>query len=127
MEYFKTYQEVLSMEPNELQTWLEGFNVTLPTEIETIEDMQDAARKLSILGSNFAYVNSLSVYAKNAVRVEKRKGKDNKETYEDMIDRENAIHSSADNIKMLYNCLSRLITIKQEINKEINISNPYNK
>ena len=69
----------------------------------------------------------MSVYAKNAVRVEKRKGKDNKETYEDMIDRENAIHSSADNIKMLYNCLSRLITIKQEINKEINISNPYNK
>ncbi len=127
MEYLKTYQEVLTMDPDELQTWLDGFNVTLPTEIETIEDMQDAARKISVLGSNFAYVNSLSVYAKNAVRREKRKGKENKEVYEDMIDRENAIHSAADNIKMLYNCLSRLITVKQEMNKEINISNPYSK
>jgi len=119
----KTQQEVLSMDPDELENWLTNFIVDIPTAVETVEDMQLASRLLSKLASNYAYLNSLAVYAKNAVRREKKKGKENKEVYETLIDRQNAIDSTCDSVKMLYNCLSRLVTIKQEINKEINMSN----
>ena len=123
MQNYKTYQEVLSMNPDDLQFWCDSFLVEIPTSIETIEDMQLASRLLSQLASHFTYLNSLSVYAKNAVRREKKKGKENKDVYEAMIDRQNAITSTCDSLKLLYSCLSRLVTIKQEINKEINMSN----
>ena len=119
MNTLKTYQEVLSMDPDELQNWLEEFIVQIPTSIETVEDMHLASKQLSTLASNFTYLNSLSVYAKNAVRREKKKGKENKEMADVMIDRQNAINSACDSLKLLYSCLSRLITIKQEINRII--------
>lgn len=122
----KSYLEVLEMDPDVLNDWLLTFLVELPTSIETVEDMQLSSKLLSRLASSYAYLNSLGVYAKNAVRREKKKGKENKEIYEALIDRQNAIDSACDSVKMLYNCLSRLITIKQEINKEINMSNSIN-
>ena len=122
----KSYLEVLEMDPDVLNDWLLTFLVELPTSIETVEDMQLSSKLLSRLASSYAYLNSLGVYAKNAVRREKKKGKENKEVYEALIDRQNAIDSACDSVKMLYNCLSRLITIKQEINKEINMSNSIN-
>ena len=119
----KTHEEVLGMELNDLNKWLETFRVEIPSIIETIEDMQQAARLLARLTNIYSYFMSLGVYAKIAVRAEKKKGKENKEVYELMIDRQYAISSAIDTTKMAYNCLSRLITIKQEINKEINMSN----
>lgn len=119
----KSYQEVLIMDPDALEDWLSEYTIEIPTAIETIEDMQLASRLLSRLASSYVYLNSLGVYAKNAVRREKKKGKENKEVYEALIDRQNAIDTTTESVKMLYNCLSRLITIKQEINREINMSN----
>ena len=118
-----SYIEVLSMHPNDLTTWTETFKVEIPSSIESVEDMQHAARLLSKLTNIYSYFMSLDVYAKIAVRNEKKKGKDNKEMYELMVDRQYAIKSACETAKMAYNCLSRLITIKQEINKEINMSN----
>ncbi len=126
MELNRTYQEVLVMEPDDLEDWLLEFVLDIPTSVETIEDMQLASKLLSKLASNYAYLNSLAVYAKNAVRREKKIGKDNKDVYEALIDRQNAIDTTCDSVKMLYNCLSRLVTIKQEINKEINMSSSIN-
>ena len=126
MQNSKTYQEVLIMDPDELENWLVEFVIDIPTSIETVEDMQLASILLSRLASSYAYLNSLAVYAKNAVRREKKKGKDNKDVYEALIDRQNAIDTTCDSVKMLYSCLSRLVTIKQEINKEIKISNAIN-
>ncbi len=122
MENLKSYQEILIMDPDELQDWLLRFVIEIPTTVETVEDMQNASKLLSALASSYAYLNSLAVYAKNAVRREKKKGKENKDIYEALIDRQNAIDTTCDSVKMLYNCLSRLVTIKQEINKEINMS-----
>ncbi len=119
----KSHQEVLVMDPDELEDWLSEYVIDIPTTIETVEDMQLASRLLSNLASSYVYLNSLGVYAKNAVRREKKKGKDNKEVYDALIDRQNAIDVTTDSVKMLYNCLSRLVTIKQEINREINMSN----
>ncbi len=119
----KSYQEVLTMDPDFLEDWLSEYVIDIPTSIESVEDMQLASRLLSNLASSYVYLNSLGVYAKNAVRREKKKGKENKEVYEALIDRQNAIDTTTDSVKMLYNCLSRLVTIKQEINREINMSN----
>lgn len=118
-------EQILVMDPTSLQKWLdEEFELTkpIPTEISTIEDMQAAEKMIAILTNRLSYLSSLGVYAKIGVRHEKRKGKEGKELWEDMVDRQTAINSAEDTIKQKYNAVSRMITVKQEINKEIYMS-----
>lgn len=118
-------EQILVMDPTSLQKWLdEEFELTkpIPTEISTIEDMQAAEKMIAILTNRLSYLSSLGVYAKIGVRHAKRKGKEGKELWEDMVDRQTAINSAEDTIKQKYNAVSRMITVKQEINKEIYMS-----
>lgn len=117
--------QVLQMDPTLLQDWLTeefGLITPLPTEISTIEDMKNAEKMIATLTNRLSYLSSLGVYAKIAVRNSKRKGKDYKTEYEDMIDRQTAINAAEDTVKQQYNAISRMITVKQEINKEIYMS-----
>lgn len=118
-------EQILAMKPIELQKWLDTeFELTssIPTEISTIEDMQNAERLIATLTNRLSYLSSLGVYAKIAVRNAKRKGKEFKEEHEDMVDRQTAINVAEDIIKQKYSAVSRMITVKQEINKEIYMS-----
>lgn len=126
MDELKSYQDLLSMEPNELEDWLlKNFSKTIPLQLETVEDMQAAGIILGELVNSYSYLMAMSVYAKTAVRNEKRKGKENKENTDDMIDRQNAINTTCDIIKMQYTGLSRLVTIKKEINNELHMSDSF--
>lgn len=121
----KTYEEILNMEPLELQKWLlQEFELTkqIPTDISTIEDMTNAGNMISTFTNRLSYLTALGVAAKMNVRKEKRKGKENKEKSDDMIDRQYAIDKAAEIVKQQYNTVSRMITIKQEINKELFMS-----
>jgi len=64
----------------------------------------------------------MAIYAKNAVREEKRKGPENKSNYEDMIDRRDTLQEVARILNMQYQAVSRMITVKQEVNKELNMN-----
>lgn len=118
-------EQILKMDPTALQNWLaEEFELEVPlkTEISTIEDMKYAEKMIAILTNRLSYLSSLGIYAKIAVRTAKRKGKEAKEEWENMVDRQAAINAAEDTIKQQYSAISRMITVKQEINKEIFMS-----
>ena len=106
------YNTLLNMTPIDLAIWLEKeYASTLPSNIDSMEEMKKVNTQLSRL-----------TYTKIQVRQEKRKGKENKENYEDMIDRRDTLQNTADILKMQYQTLSRMITVKKEINDELRMS-----
>lgn len=126
----KTNAEILQMNPIDLQNWLtEEFELTeeIPTDINTIEDMEKASHLIGLFTNRLSYLTALGVYAKMSVRTEKRKGKENKEKADDMIDRQYAIDAAASIVKQQYTAVSRMITVKQEINKELYMSESFKK
>ena len=118
-----TYQELVEMDPLKLMDWLtQNYTVEIPIQLNTVEDMERAGKLLGVLAGNYAYLNTLVSYAKVAVREEKRKGTGNKVSSENMITKRDAIQSFADSQKILYQAISRMITVKQEINEELHMS-----
>lgn len=117
------YREILSMEPLALADWLQrNYTFVLPANIESIEQMKIAGNMLSELTNHYSFMMQLLTYAKIMVRQEKRKGKENKENAEDMIDRKESIQNTADTLKMQYQTISRMITVKKEINDELKMT-----
>lgn len=120
-----THEQVLSMQPAALAEWLAAeFLETLPEEITSVEDMEDAAKLLLKLSSSYSYLCALSSKAKIVSRDMKRSG--DKEAYEDMVDRREAIGAITDAVKQQYSAVSRSVTIKIENDRELQMnSNGY--
>ena len=117
------YNTLLNMTPIDLAMWLEKeYASTLPSNIDSMEEMKKVNTQLSRLANSYSFVMQLLTYTKIQVRQEKRKGKENKENYEDMIDRRDTLQNTADILKMQYQTLSRMITVKKEINDELRMS-----
>lgn len=117
------YNTLLNMTPIDLAVWLEKeYASTLPSNIDSMEEMKKVNTQLSRLANSYSFVMQLLTYTKIQVRQEKRKGKENKENYEDMIDRRDTLQNTADILKMQYQTLSRMITVKKEINDELRMS-----
>ena len=117
------YNTLLNMTPINLAIWLEKeYASTLPSNIDSMEEMKKVNTQLSRLANSYSFVMQLLTYTKIQVRQEKRKGKENKENYEDMIDRRDTLQNTADILKMQYQTLSRMITVKKEINDELRMS-----
>lgn len=106
-----------------LNKWLDNrFYVQIPNGLETIDDMKTAGKLLGQLTNDYAYLVQLLSRAKAYVRAEKRKGKDAKISYEDMIDKRDAIDEMTSVVKMQYQAVSRMITVKQDIQNELNMN-----
>ena len=117
------YNTLLNMTPIDLAIWLEKeYASTLPSNIDSMEEMKKVNTQLSKLANSYSFVMQLLTYTKIQVRQEKRKGKEKKENYEDMIDRRDTLQNTADILKMQYQTLSRMITVKKEINDELRMS-----
>ena len=82
--------------------------------------MRKASKMISRAIGNYSYLSSLLAYLKIKVRQEKRNK--NKEIYEDLIDKREVVQEMVDATKMLYNGISRMVTIKIEIDKEMNMT-----
>lgn len=139
----RTATEILVMPPKELIDWLNSeFKIELPMNLESIDHMKEAGQLLSKTINIYSYLMSMSSYAKIAVREKKRESdklskelKANKDKlledeltikankakldYENMIDRKEAIENAADIANKQYNAISRMITVKKEINTEL--------
>ena len=58
-------QHILSMSPDALLNWLtDNFTVELPSEVISVEDMNNAARLLLKLTEMYSYINTLLASAK---------------------------------------------------------------
>ena len=143
----KKIEELLIMKPIELTNWLnEEFKIELPDSLEDVEQMKEAGKLLSKTINTYSYLMSMASYAKIAVREKKRDSdkyskalKQNKDKeleedlialsnkakseYEDMVDRKESIENAADIANKQYQAISRMITVKKEINTELQMLN----
>lgn len=117
------YSNVLRMQPEELFVWLDReFNVTIPKEIQTVADMENASKILLKLAGYQSYLSSLLAYAEIVTRQAKRTLP--KAEYEDSVDRKKVIQAKIDSIKQMYTAVSRAVTIKIENNAELHMNGP---
>ncbi len=114
------FEKFLELDPYEMiEVLTNEYVVTLPSKIETIDDMNGAEELLLKLTNNYAYLNSLAAYAKIKSRDAKRSM--TKLEYEDYIDKKEIITRMVDVVKQQYNAISRAVTIKIENNREMNM------
>lgn len=112
---------ILSMTPTELTNWITKQCVMdLPVVICSKEEMDKAAELLLRLTNMYSYLNSLLSYAKIATRQMKRTN--DKNAYEDMVDRREIIQNATENVKQQYAAVSRAVSIRIENNRELSMN-----
>lgn len=115
-------EDIFSMDPESLiQTVSEHFQVEIPPYVDSIEDMANAGRLLGQCASNYSYLLNMAMAAKIRKRHIKRDGGSRQEA-EDALSREEIFNTYAEIMKTAYNAISRMITIKQEINEELHFT-----
>lgn len=118
---YNNFDTILQKDPLSLLNWLiENFMIEIPNVITTMEDMENASRLLLLTTSNYSYLCALLSYSKALSRRLKREG--NKELYEDMIDKREAIQNITDAVKQSYSAISRAVTIHIENNQELKMN-----
>lgn len=112
------WQKVYETDPKELCDALkENFTTKLPASIESADDMREAQKLLSRLASQYSFLMAVSVEIKGMKRRLKRE-KAGKELIDAMMEREELLSAFCDSVKMSYNAVSRMITIRQQIYEE---------
>ena len=84
----------------------------VPQGITNMEDVEHLEVLLGKLPNDYAYVVSMLGYARNYVRELKRQ-KD-KDRYEDMMDKRDALENIASAIKLQYQGVSRMLTAHEQ-------------
>lgn len=87
----------------------EGINMNNPDEVSRAE------QALGRLPNDYAYVVELLSYSRHYVRVAKRNGQ--KVEYEDLMDKRDALESIASAIKLQWQGVSRMLTMKLEVDE----------
>lgn len=114
--------EILSEDPFRLLELLrEEYDYEIPEIIDSIDDLRKAGFLIGRLANTYSYMAQLSSYAKIAVRNAKKE-KRSKNEIDDAIDRKSVIDTFTSTIEMKYKAVSRLLTIKQQINEELKMT-----
>ena len=114
----KTASELLAMKAENLIPYMTQICVIkLPEKIETIEEMQYASGLLSKTSALYSFVSNLALISNIQKRNFKKEKK--KAEYEEEIARETVFNSFAEQLKMTYNTVSRMFSIKQQISQEL--------
>lgn len=118
MSNIDSFNQLLEKDNFDLMEYLFfEFTVELPDAIITVDDMQETCTLLPKIINSYTYLSMAAEYSKIIVR--QSKGKISKEQYNELIGKRDIIAQACENCKMQYNSLSRMITVKQEINKEL--------
>lgn len=106
--------------PDLLDVLVDNFIYDIPQEILTPDDFSIVSKMLSDTSNQYSFLVQLASVAKIQKRIASR-AKD-KVLKEDLIDKETIIENIVSSVKLRYATLSRMITIKQEYNKELNMN-----
>ncbi len=116
-----TYKELFSMNNIEFLKWIKStFPVEIPGRIETMADMEKAATLMLKISAEYETVSEMSSWAKVYCREVKRSC--DKEIYEDMVDKKDAIDNKLSALKQAYNGISRAVSVKIENNQELRMT-----
>lgn len=110
---------VLEMKPEALAVWLnQNYLEQIPISLETVEELKAAGTLLGKLANTYSFVKSIGMFANLAVRDSKRKKLD-KAIIDENISRRDVLDTFADTIKIQYNAVSRMITVKKQVDDEM--------
>ena len=121
------YKYLSSMDPFELLYYIEeGFLKEIPEQVDTIEDMVLVQKLFPEITNAYSYINAALAHVKLLTRKLKgikdiEKTDESKKNYDDMVSRRDVLETASDILKQQYSALSRAITVRQEINREINM------
>ncbi len=116
-----SYEAILKRSPRDVEIWLEEeFPTKLPETIITMEDMEDAAKRLLELAGQYSYLCALSSWAKILKREAARSK--NRHAHEDAVDIEESVLNCKAQILEQYQAVSRAVTIHQENNYELRMT-----
>ena len=93
----------------------------VPQGIKSNADLERMEYLLGKLSNDYVYLISMTNYARNYVRQLKRQGKDYQSEYEDMMDKRDSLESIASAVKLQYQAVSRILSIKIELSDENNM------
>lgn len=111
--------QILNMSPIELLEWLNNnYNKSIPISIESSEELKMAGGLLGELANIYSFLMSLIMLAKLRVRESKRINA-NKNEINDNIDKRDILNAYADIIKTQYNAISRMITVRKQVEEEL--------
>ena len=96
--------------------------VDIPTGVQSEDDLHRIEYLLGKLANDYCYLTALGGYARNYVRQIKRKGKDYTHEYEDMMDKRTSLEELASAVKIQYQAVSRLLTVRMAIHDENNMT-----
>ena len=121
MEKNYTTEQYLQMNPRELAEILTAtFIYDVPESVDTADEMSEVGRMLANTSNQYAFLNSLLSVSKIQCRELKRLKLQT--SYEDAVDKKEVITNVTEAVKVRYKTLSRMITIKQEINNELKMT-----
>lgn len=113
-----SFDKILSMSTVELaQKIANDLSEPIMEKCETVDDLNIICNKMPNLVNKYSYLLAAESFLKAKNREAKRLG--NKEELADIIDKSFIIHNAAEICKTKQKTLSRLVTIKQMINDEI--------
>ena len=114
---------IAQMNPEELVQYLIGaYAKEIPSAMETQEDLSNANIMLGQIANEKTFLYSLLAYLKTRARTERGKGKENKNTAEEMAMRRDAVELVLEAVKNQYDAVSRMLTVKQMKNDELKMS-----
>ena len=113
----KQYSEILEKDLIGLVEDLNSrFCIEVPTDISTPEAMQEAGRMLGSLTNSYSYLMGVLSLLKASAREAR---KTDKELYESLVGKRDAVAAAVDMVKQEYSAVSRMITVKIEVNREL--------
>lgn len=113
-------REYLELAPERLLEELEkDFVYDVPFGVESPDDLSLVATYLSTTTNQYSFLMQLSALATVQKRLCARDG--DKQRKEDVIDKIYVIDKIVSAVKLRYDTLSRMVTIKQEIDRELNM------
>lgn len=111
------HEDLFSMTPGELIEYLADLcEVDLPIAVDNVDDMQKASNVLGQLGPLYSFLINMELRANIKKRAMK---KDNKQEYDIALVQEKIFQTYAEQVKMLYNSTSRMLSAHQQINEEL--------
>lgn len=114
--------EFISME--NLITWIDkNYYKKIPQDIiDNIDSFKYSGTLMIQIANDYSFLISLIAYTKTKVREFKRKGKDFKQNYEDLIDKRDYLEETLSALKLQKEAISRNVTIRQQIVDELKIN-----
>lgn len=124
-----TPRNILLSPSADVLAWAQNFFIGyVPTSIDTSGDMHKVQKLLPDITNKLTYVNAVLAWIYLDLRNSRERAKDKKdvrakERYEDAKCKKEIFEGIQDILKQQYACLSRMISTREDILKEINMAN----